>query len=63
MAMELKDFAALVRSMRRKQDEYFKTRSGTALNMARDYERRVDRAADEILDPPTAGLFDAEAQQ
>lgn len=39
-----KDFVDLVRRMRAKQREYFKTRDSMALRESKDLERRVDDA-------------------
>lgn len=49
------DFRALVKLLRQKQKEYFRTRDQAILNQCRDLERRVDEA---LLPPKPAGLFD-----
>jgi hypothetical protein len=50
------EFADLVRRMRQKQKDYFRTRNPVTLGESKDLERRVDA----LLDPPprTPGLFD-----
>jgi hypothetical protein len=48
------DLRDLVRRMRAKQKEYFRTRDTTVLRESKDLERRVDDA----LEEKTAGLFD-----
>lgn len=45
----LEELAQLVTAMRVAQNEYFRTRSSIALNVARDYERRVDDVLGKIL--------------
>lgn len=56
--MTREELARLVASMRAKQSEYFRDRNPSLLNVCRDLERRVDRAIDEILNPPQPGLFE-----
>ena len=46
-----------VKAMRNAQKAYFRTRSQTDLNIAKDAERRVDALIDSILHPPQKGLF------
>ena len=47
--MTIEEFTALVSKMRDCQIRYFRTRSSTTLQEARDLERRVDKAAAMIL--------------
>lgn len=49
------DFRNLVKMMRAKQREYFRTRDQALLSHCRDLERRVDEA---LLPPKPVGLFD-----
>lgn len=49
--MDLKEYAELVEKMRNTQDEYFRTRSTSALNRAKILERGVDEITANILDP------------
>lgn len=44
--MEPKEFIDLVRRMRAKQKEYFKTRDTTILRESKDLERHVDQAVE-----------------
>jgi hypothetical protein len=56
--MTFTEYAKLVRDMRKAQSRWFRgDKSTEALNQARDYERRVDRATAEILAPPQSTLF------
>lgn len=43
------ELAELVRQMREAQRLYFRERSPQALSVAKELERRVDRAVDEVL--------------
>lgn len=45
--MDTEWFERLVREMRAKQKEYFRTRGATALAECRDLERRVDAMLDD----------------
>ncbi len=49
------EFRNLVKLMRAKQKDYFRTRDQALLSHCRDLERRVDEA---LLPPKPAGLFD-----
>lgn len=51
--MSKEEYAQLVKAMRNMQNEYFKTRSKTALMKAKKLEQSVDRATAEILKPET----------
>ncbi len=55
------EFTGLVRHMRAKQREYFRSRTPQLLNECRDLERKADKALDELANPATPGLFDREA--
>jgi len=50
--MTLRELADLVAEMRHAQRDYFRTKSGAALDRARTLERRVDRAITEVLKQP-----------
>lgn len=52
--MDEKEFRDLVKRMRDRQKEYFRTRDTTVLRESKDLERRVDAA----LEVETPGLFD-----
>lgn len=41
-------FTNLVKEMREAQIQYFKTKDATALRIARDFERRIDKELAEI---------------
>lgn len=56
--MTIDDFARLVRSMREAQTVSFRTRAANHVVASRDWERRVDAAVREVLEPPQPGLFD-----
>lgn len=51
--MSKEEYVQLVKAMRNMQNEYFKTRSKTALMKAKKLEQSVDRATAEILKPET----------
>lgn len=51
--MNIDEFKDLVRRMRTKQKEYFRTRDSTVLNESKDLERRVD----EVLNNKTPNMF------
>lgn len=51
--MDVKELARLVNEMRRAQDEFYRTRSDTALERAKQLERRVDAAVRDTLAQPT----------
>ena len=53
------EFRSLVAAMRHAQQEYFRTRSETALNDSKRCERAVDRALIELSNPQTKLDFDA----
>lgn len=55
MNEETKHLVKLVKAMRDKQKEYFKSRNNFVLNEARDLERKVDMLIDQLESP---GLFD-----
>jgi hypothetical protein len=58
--MTLQDLARLAEAVRGLQKRYFADRGNrTLLAECKDLERRLDRAVDEVLNPPQAGLFDA----
>lgn len=46
------ELAKLVADMRNAQKEYFRTRSGPALEKSKQLEKRVDTAVKELLDQP-----------
>ena len=48
--MKVDELAELVRQMRDAQKKYFKEREPLALSMARELERRVDKAVTDTLD-------------
>lgn len=54
--MSIKELAKLVRNMRAKQKEYFRTRQLSVIEQSKRLEKQVDAAVAEILEPPT--LFD-----
>ena len=54
--MTYDEFRDMVRSMRRLQKDYFRSRNQTILNQCRDMERRVDRELDPTKDQPQ--MFD-----
>lgn len=56
----LRDFARKYQDMRAIQARYFQSRTPQNLAIARDAERRLDKLADELLNPPSPGLFDNE---
>lgn len=56
----LVELALMVKRMRDCQKEYFRTRQGNLLAICRDWEKRIDKAVEEILNPPSPGLFDQE---
>lgn len=58
--MTIEEFARDVAAMRRYQKKYFASRHSADLNIARDWERRVDADLKQILEPPALGLFDQE---
>lgn len=45
---KISSFTNLVKEMREAQMQYFKTKDATALRIARDFERRVDKELAEI---------------
>ena len=49
MAMTAVELCELVAEMRRKQREYFRTKSTAALEESRRLERRADAAIEEVL--------------
>ena len=51
--MSKEEYAQLIKTMRDKQKEYFKTRSNYVLAEAKKLEQSVDRATAEILKPET----------
>jgi spermidine synthase len=55
--MTLIELAELVQQMRNAQKEYFRTRSGSALDNAKRLEKRVDEALGTVLSQQP-GLFD-----
>ena len=46
------ELAKLVADMRNAQKEYFRIRSGPALEKSKQLEKRVDAAVKELLDQP-----------
>lgn len=48
--MKLKDLAELVKQMREAQTLYFQDRSPRRLSIAKELERRVDKACSNVLD-------------
>lgn len=60
MNPELIQLAKLVADMRKAQKRFFDgDRSAAQVRICKDYERRVDRAVGEIVNPPTPGLFES----
>lgn len=57
--MDDTEFRSLVKRMRDKQKEYFRTRDTTVLRESKDLERRVDEA----LTPEFPKLFDEGGEQ
>lgn len=55
--MNTQDLARMVLKTLALQKEYFRTRSASKLSECKDAERRLERACDEILNPPGADLF------
>ena len=53
--MTVEQLAELVQEMRNAQREYFRTRSGPALDRSKRLEKQVDEALGEVLRQP--GLF------
>jgi hypothetical protein len=49
--MKIEEYAALVERMRTAQNEYFRTRAQTAMNVSVKLERQVDEATETILGP------------
>jgi len=47
--MDTKELACIVQEMRHAQNEYFRTRSNTALKEAKNLEAQVDRCCQEII--------------
>ena len=56
--MTIEQYSSLVKRMRSKQKDYFRTRDRTVLNECRDLERRVDEATEAILNPQPPALFE-----
>ena len=54
--MSVEQLASLVQEMRNAQREYFRTRSGPALEKSKRLEKQVDDALGAVLRQP--GLFD-----
>jgi len=61
--MTIEQLARQTLSVLALQREYFDTRSSQKLAECRDAERRLKSACEEILHPPTAGLFDGQANE
>lgn len=61
--MNISDLARLVESMRKAQNEYFRQRDNTRLNISKDWERKVDKAVKDVLHPESPGLFDGDANE
>ncbi len=57
--MDVETLARLVRDMRRHQRDYHRTPNREGLNACQDYERRVDAAVKEVLEPKGPDLFDS----
>ncbi len=57
--MDVETLARLVRDMRQHQKDYFRTKSGEELTASKDYEKRVDAAVKEVLEPTGPDLFDS----
>lgn len=53
--MTVEQLAELVQEMRNAQREYFRTRSGSALDRSKKLEKQVDEALGAVLRQP--GLF------
>ena len=51
----VEELARLVNEMRTAQKEYFRTRSGSALENSKRLERKVDEAVGEVLRPERQG--------
>ncbi len=56
--MTIQDYARMVAYTRKLQNFYFESRSREDLQNARSWERKLDQATDEILNPKNPGLFD-----
>jgi len=56
--MNREEFAYLVKACRAAQAEYYRTRQQVPLQVAKDYERRVDEAVKDILFGGSADLFE-----
>ena len=50
--MEKDEFMEAVREMRKWQKEYFRTRAPRALELSRQYEKKVDTMVEDALSPP-----------
>lgn len=61
--MTLQELAKLASSVRDAQRRYFRDRSPQNLNMSKDWERRLDAAVQEILEPQNPGLFDEKIKE
>jgi hypothetical protein len=58
--MTVQELARLAEATRDLQKRYFADRyNRTLIAECKDMEKRLDRAVDEVLHPPQAGLFDA----
>jgi hypothetical protein len=55
--MTLEELAELGRAMRRVQRSYFQRRKREDIDLARELERRFDRACSDILEPRSMPLF------
>jgi len=51
--MSTHDLAIQVQKMRSAQNRYFRERTPAAIREARDWERRIDRMCEEILETPS----------
>jgi hypothetical protein len=57
--MTVEELARMVLHTLKLQKDYFDTRNPMKLLESKDAERRLKKAAEEILFPPTPGLFDS----
>jgi len=56
--MTINEYAKLVNEMRTAQKDFFRTRSGTALEQSKRLERQVDEATRNIFDSRQGRLFE-----
>jgi hypothetical protein len=56
--MTIRELAKLAQNCREAQKRYYDHRSQTNLILAKTEEKRLDRAIDEVMNPPPPRLFD-----